>query len=244
MAGRPGRVEGAVIPLDTSVVVETAALVAAQTEMNGSADAEGPGVVKRLAAAWQSMAPGLHAVQSKKCAYREDLLKERSSEVDHVRPKQIYWWLAFKLRNLLYACRSCNNAKSSKWALQAGVLPLAPRDEPWDVPEPAMLVDPTVDDPDVHLTFVQRGGEWRIAGQTDRGIWTITNLELDRDSFTRDSNWIATEVLTPEVARLKAAIVSGDAGAYEESRRRLERWAGPDNRYSQFVRTVVEQLMA
>ena len=66
MAGRPGRVEGAVIPLDTSGVAETAALVAAQTEMNGRSDGEAPGVVKRREAAWQSMATGLHVAQAKK----------------------------------------------------------------------------------------------------------------------------------------------------------------------------------
>jgi uncharacterized protein (TIGR02646 family) len=233
-----------VIPVDTSGVTATPQLAAAQAEIDACADAEGPGIVKQRAAAWQSMTDQLSTAQASKCAYCEDLLKEHSSEVDHVRPKQTYWWLAFKKQNLLYACRSCNNAKSSKWEVQPGVVQLRPKEDPWSVPEPSCLVDPTGDDPDAHLTFVFEGGEWRIAGRTPRGTWTIANLELDRDSFTTESNWIANEYLAPEVARLKGAIAAGDDAAYALARDRLAKWAGPDNRYSQFVRTVVDSLIA
>jgi hypothetical protein len=47
-----------------------------------------------------------------KCAYCESPKEvESEGDVEHFRPKSVYWWLACCYDNYLFACRTCN----SKW---------------------------------------------------------------------------------------------------------------------------------
>ncbi|MEO5731289.1 MAG: hypothetical protein ABI134_00590, partial [Byssovorax sp.] len=51
----------------------------------------------------------LAAMQHNKCCYcekREEQAKYR--DVEHYRPKSLYWWLAWTWENLLFACIDCN----------------------------------------------------------------------------------------------------------------------------------------
>lgn len=97
----------------------------------------------------------LATAQHGKCGYCEDFLRPRMTEIDHIRPKKSthYWWLAYSPQNLLATCKTCNNTKGDQWQLEPGTAPLTPRKEPWQVPEPGMLIDPTVEDPGSHVTY-------------------------------------------------------------------------------------------
>jgi len=62
-----------------------------------------------------------------KCAYCEKLtdktdnqIKESSfADVEHYRPKSLYWWLAYCYENYLYACEICNRTyKNDKFPIQ------------------------------------------------------------------------------------------------------------------------------
>jgi len=229
------------IPVDTTAVEPTSRLTAAQATMEGLQDQEAQALVESRPA-WKSIAPRLAKAQREKCAYCEDQLRERVTEVDHVRPKKPYWWLAYRRRNLLAACRSCNNAKSNKWEL-AGGSALVPRDEPWTTPESALFIDPTVDLPYSHITYLKLDGTWRVAALTGRGRWTINALELDRDSRIKELNQMADELIEPELDRLEQAANNSNRPEFDESRRRLEALANPEHRYSHFVRVVIERRL-
>ena len=182
--------------------------------------------------------------QRHRCAYCEDDLIERVNEVDHIRPQDAnkYWWLAFAVPNLVLACRACNNFKLNKWSLQSGARALRPREEPWTTEENAMLVDPTVEDPRPHFTYVYAGGRWRIAGRTDRGLWTIQALELDRDSFTRRSNQWLREAVDPRVLLLHRAEAAADHATIRAVTRELVAFTMPGERWSHFASIVVDAI--
>ena len=110
--------------------------------------------------------------------------------------------------------------------------------------EPSMLVDPTVDDPSEHIGYLKLAGRWRIAGLTDRGSWTISVLELDRDSFVNEANKWAADVVEPEVERLRQALATGDRTQYERSSELLAKWASPDGRWSQFSDAVINSELS
>jgi len=54
-----------------------------------------------------------------KCAYCEDTLLNHFKHIEHYRPKDIYYWLAFSWDNLLLSCEYCNVNKGKKFQIQA-----------------------------------------------------------------------------------------------------------------------------
>ncbi len=46
-----------------------------------------------------------------KCAYCEQKLLDAPKHIEHYRPKDIYYWLAYSWDNLLLSCGGCNSAK-------------------------------------------------------------------------------------------------------------------------------------
>jgi len=97
----------------------------------------------------------------KKCAYCEgNYAATGYVEVEHYRPKSLYYWLAADWCNLLPSCKRCNNGKLSKFPL------LDPRkqarrrgDEKRETP---LLLDPCdparTRRPERHLTFSLEDG--------------------------------------------------------------------------------------
>ena len=58
---------------------------------------------------WKSAKEQLFAETGGKCAYCEDsILAGAYGDVEHYRPKSIYWWLAYCYDNYLAACEICN----------------------------------------------------------------------------------------------------------------------------------------
>ncbi len=52
------------------------------------------------------------------CAYCEDSLNNLYPEIEHYRPKSIYYWFAYSWDNFLYSCSKCNRIKSNKFFIQ------------------------------------------------------------------------------------------------------------------------------
>lgn len=50
-----------------------------------------------------------------KCAYCEQKLLDAPKHIEHYRPKDVYYWLAYSWDNLLLCCGSCNSAKGKRF---------------------------------------------------------------------------------------------------------------------------------
>ena len=58
---------------------------------------------------WKKMKPALRRESFNKCAYCEaNTAVVAHGDVEHFRPKSIYWWLAFCVDNYVFACQLCN----------------------------------------------------------------------------------------------------------------------------------------
>ncbi len=235
------------IGLQRTDIYPTRQLAAAQARLAATTtDTEGIDVVAHgPSSIWTSLRGALESAQHGKCAYCEDYLRPRMTEIDHIRPKKptLYWWLAYSPENLVGACRSCNNAKASRWKLVPGSFKLIPRQKPWVRPERAMLVDPTIEDPSPHLTYVYAGNKWRIAAITDRGRWTIKALELDRDSFTREANEFLLQAINPLADEVQTAKQTHDIGRLTNALGRLRSIDRQDQRWLQLVRIVIAHVV-
>jgi len=58
----------------------------------------------------------LNEIYHLKCAYCEHKLLDAPKHIEHYRPKNIYYWLAYSWDNLLLCCGSCNSAKGNRFA--------------------------------------------------------------------------------------------------------------------------------
>ncbi len=123
-----------------------------------------------------------------KCAYCEQY-SERW-DVEHYRPKSIYYWLAYSWDNLLYACPTCNqNYKNDAFEIQSQVrgsflledLPsIHFLSQKYNQEEQPYLLHPEIDNPELVLEFDQNG---QISSQDKRGRCTIVTCGLDRPSL-------------------------------------------------------------
>lgn len=226
----------------TSALATAARDLASLSDAAAADYANQPGVER----AWLAQRDDMVIEQHRKCGWCETPLDNRMVEMDHIRPKSraMYWWLAFDLRNLLAACRSCNNAKRDKWPIASGARRLEPRDEPWAVQEQAEMLDPTIEDPLPHIAFLYEGGEWRIAGATPRGRITVRNLELDRDYLRSNLNDYAARWLDPLAVDLHNALRTGDRLAYDAAARRLVALTEVRVPWSAFHRAYLRHILS
>jgi hypothetical protein len=67
--------------------------------------------IKFSSAKWKSAKTFLKRDTGQKCAYCEaPTAVVAHGDVEHFRPKAVYWWLAFTFDNYLYACQICNQS--------------------------------------------------------------------------------------------------------------------------------------
>lgn len=58
---------------------------------------------------WKSAKAKVRADSAKKCAYCEASTSVVAhGDVEHFRPKSLYWWLAYDFDNYLFSCQICN----------------------------------------------------------------------------------------------------------------------------------------
>jgi hypothetical protein len=121
-------------------------------------DAQQAGKFGFESSAWKPAKGALKKDTGGKCAYCEastDVVAH--GDVEHFRPKSIYWWLAFVFDNYLFSCQICNQTyKGDKFPI-AGTVSPAPA-MPAALPSGAalaalldtLILDPTTVD-DAHL---------------------------------------------------------------------------------------------
>jgi hypothetical protein len=77
---------------------------------------------------WKTAKPQLKKESCGKCAYCEantDVVAH--GDVEHYRPKSVYWWLAYTYDNYLYVCQICNQVyKSDNFPIGSATLFSAP----------------------------------------------------------------------------------------------------------------------
>lgn len=121
-----------------------------------------------------------------KCAFCEQY-SERW-DVEHYRPKAIYYWLAYSWDNLLYACPTCNGYKSDNFDLIGGNnqeayhvtdLPqIHQLCQTYNSKEKPKLLHPEYDNAEPLLIFDENG---KISSTNKRAKYTIKTCRLDRE---------------------------------------------------------------
>lgn len=129
-----------------------------------------------ILADWKKMKPFLQRDSSEKCAYCEAPTSDVAyGDVEHFRPKSIYWWLAVCVDNYVFSCQLCNQkykgdhfpiagtqlagpklpAKlpKTKASLKRLMAELCP--DPATADEATLLADWSVEDPDLPHPYLE-----------------------------------------------------------------------------------------
>lgn len=103
-----------------------------------------------------------------RCGYCDDRDAPRAAsfEIDHFVPQTVDSDKITDYANLVYACKSCNNAKRAKWPTNDKALPNNGK-EGW--------IDPCLKDYEAQFERLEDG---RIHPLTEIGIWMYDNLKL------------------------------------------------------------------
>lgn len=92
-------------------------------------------------AVWRAAKPQLRRESTGKCAYCESPTDTVAhGDVEHFRPKSVYWWLAYCYDNYVFACQVCNQV------FKGDAFPVHATSGPWVGP------DVTGPPPDARLT--------------------------------------------------------------------------------------------
>lgn len=130
----------------------------------------------------------LHRVYKGKCAFCEQ--NEELTHVEHYRPKNTYYWLAYSWDNLLMSCPMCNSNKGSKFDLdgvmitftniEANIRNINSSSSDYNASELPKMVNPETTEPLGQIYFEKNG---KILSNNLRFKYTIDECRLDRKSL-------------------------------------------------------------
>lgn len=135
----------------------------------------------------------LIAIYKHKCAYCEQKMERYN--VEHYRPKKIYYWLAFSWDNLIMACPTCNGFKGLHFELGPGrnrvifdntetnIRLINCSSSGYDTIEEPKMVNPEVTNPNGLIRFQMSG---IIESDNDRFKYTIEKCKIDRKYLNDD----------------------------------------------------------
>ena len=112
--------------------------------------------------------------QHNKCAYCESRIPKEHNDVEHYRPKSMYYWLGHDWNNLLYSCPLCNRSYKND------DFPLVNEANRVTTPgsiaiEEPLIVNPAAEDPLQHIRF----NRYMIVDITAQGKETIKMFQLN-----------------------------------------------------------------
>lgn len=119
-----------------------------------------------------------------KCAFCEQRIER--FDIEHFRPKSIYYWLAYSWDNLLLACPVCNNAKTNFFETLENKAEFSDEDlqnihhlsERYNQEEKNLFVHPEFQDAEPLLIFKKNG---EILSKNDHVKYTIEKCKINRD---------------------------------------------------------------
>lgn len=131
----------------------------------------------------------LNEIYHLKCAYCEQKLLDAPKHIEHYRPKDIYYWLAYSWDNLLLSCGSCNSTKGTKFQIKKTILvynnelfeDIHILGRRYDSIEEPMVINPEKEDVLNKLIFNKEG---KISSLDNRVIYTINEVcNLNRNEL-------------------------------------------------------------
>jgi uncharacterized protein (TIGR02646 family) len=157
------------------------------------------------------------------CAYCLDVIGRPGEDVEHFRPKNLYWFMAYSATNYLSSCRRCNSSrKVNRFPLEEGATRSTSIAEIGR--ERRLLLDPAHDDVErvLRIELDTKKYDWTIEPTASRTLrrraaHTIEFFRLNTDTELRRARIDAIQQFLEEV-------LSGSPVLVQRARRRVSRF--------------------
>jgi uncharacterized protein (TIGR02646 family) len=157
------------------------------------------------------------------CAYCLDIVGRPGEDVEHFRPKDLYWFLAYSPANYLSSCRRCNSSrKINRFPLEDGAARATTASELGR--ERRLLLDPARDDVErvLRIELDTKKYDWTIEPTASdtlrrRAEHTIEFFRLNTDTELRRARIEAIQQFLEDV-------LSGSPVHVRRARRRVSRF--------------------
>ncbi len=141
----------------------------------------------------------LEQISHGKCSYCEGAVEHVAwGDVEHYRPKSVYWWLAYTWENLLLSCQICNNRKSNEFPVRNQRATFENPD--LDAEDPG-IVNPMTEDPEEYFEYEYYGEEAALIpgselnnGASERVRVSIAVCDLNREELKRRRTRVLAEL--------------------------------------------------
>jgi uncharacterized protein (TIGR02646 family) len=133
----------------------------------------------------------LNKIYYLKCAYCEQKLLDAPKHIEHYRPKNIYYWLAYSWDNLLLSCGGCNSSKSDSFKTQNQIVSydnesfkdIHNLSSSYDTIEKPFIINPEKDD---ILELIQYRKNGEVFSENERVKYTIQSAcKLNREELVQ-----------------------------------------------------------
>lgn len=114
------------------------------------------------------------------CALAIGVDGRRTAHRDHIAPKGKHPVWTFNPKNIVIACEYCNG-----FAVKGDIDTVSALEENYDDCE-FYVVHPYLDDPDLHIEFAGSEVGVLVRGLSEKGCWTVENLQLDTPGMTME----------------------------------------------------------
>lgn len=171
----------------------------------------------------------LYAMQYRTCAYCHGTLTQSDrGDVEHFRPKSIYWWLAYSYQNYLLSCRRCNSVrKRTKFPLVAGAQPTTYPNRVQLQREARLLIDPVEDSPETWLEWILKNTLCyvRVHAGLQQNSMPWQRVEETIDFFQLNENPLLVEERTDAIFEALEKASQGDPQSTEKARKMASRYS-------------------
>jgi uncharacterized protein (TIGR02646 family) len=177
----------------------------------------------------------LKTIYHNKCAYCENYAEQLA--VEHYRPKNRYFWLAYSWDNLMLGCPNCNRSKSETFKIKGEIATPINESEldyintisstEYDKSEEPLLLNPERDNLDNRFSFEKNG---QLVPNGERAKYTMETCNLNRkdlmderrkilDDFKKEVTYILTSATTGEQkSNLTLLVTLFKHNAYDEEK--------------------------
>jgi hypothetical protein len=132
--------------------------------------------------------------------------------VDHYRPKNKYYWLAYSWDNLLLCCPTCNTFKSDSFELEGAQVTFINSEETiaaihnlraeYNKSEIPKMVNPEIENPNGLMRFAKNG---LIESDDYRFLYTIKTCQIDRQKLNDERRRIIDVFIKDIISALAEA---------------------------------------
>lgn len=143
----------------------------------------------------------LHEIYHLKCAYCEQKLLDAPKHIEHYRPKDMYYWLAYSWDNLFLACGGCNSSKGNRFKIKNSAViynhetfdSIHSLGDDYDAKEEPYIINPEKEDV---LKFIKYDTQGNISSENKRVKYTIEEAcKLNREELLQKRLLILTDFI-------------------------------------------------